>query len=498
VTVEGPPPGAQPEASTLDDRSTGARVIRGSAYRTIGYAAIVLLGLVSIPLLTRHLGVDDFGRYVAVSTLMMIITLVTDAGLTAVGIRDYAVRDAAGRRRLMQNLLGVRMVVAVVSVVTLVGALAVVGAEDVIVEGAAVGGAGVILLMLQHTFTIPLHAELRLAFATILEVLRQLLIVVGIVVLVAVDAGLVAFLGLTIPVGVVLTIITVVALRRTIDLRPRLERGEVSYLLRESVPAAAASTLSTLFYRVGVLMVSVLATPRQTGYFATSFRVVEAFVPVPNMLVSAANPALARFADKDRPRLVAAMQQLFDVCVILGIGSALAVAFMSQPAVDVIAGSEFQPAVDVLRIQSVALGATFLVVLFGGGLWILRERRALVVGNVVGVVAAAVLTAILVPTTGIKGGAAAMVAAEALMGAYLAAALVRRHPDLRPSLARLPRVALATLAAIAVWLVPVPDVLRAAIALLVFFGLLYVLGALPRELWTSFSRRGAGAAPESA
>lgn len=487
MTTEGLPPEPPPEPSSLDDPSTGARVIRGSAYRTVGYGVVLLLALVSTPLLTRHLGVVDFGRYVAVSTLMMIITLVADAGLTAVGVREYPNLGPEGRRELMRNMLGIRIVVSVAVAALLVAVLAAAGSEDVIVAGSALAGTGVVLAMIQHTFTIPLHAELRLAFATALEVLRAALVLVAIVLLIAAGAGLVPFLGVTVPVGIAVLLVTVVALRRSVELRPQL--GNARHLLRESIPAAAASTLSTLFYRVGVLMVSLLATATATGYFATSFRVVEAFVAVPPILVNAAYPALARFAATDRPRLVAAMQQLFDVSVVLGVISAIAVAFMAQPAIDVIAGEEFQPAVDVLRIQSVALGATFLVTLFSGGLWILREKRALVVGNVIGVAAAVVLTAILVPLADEQGAAAGMVAAEALLGAYLGRALLRAHPDLRPSLALVPRVALAGAAALAVWLVPLPDVPRAALAMGVLLGLLYALGALPRELWRSFGRQ---------
>lgn len=485
MTTEGLPP-TEREASSLDDPSTGARIIRGSAYRTVGFGIVLLLGLVSTLLLTRHLGVEDFGRYVTVLTLMMIVTLVADAGLTVVGVREYVNRSHSRRRALMGNLLGVRIVVAIAASAAIVGVVAAAGAEPVIVAGSAVAGAGVVVAMVQQTFVTPLHAEVRLAFATALEVLRQVLTVAGIVVLIAAGAGLVPFLALGVPAGILVALITVAALRRTIVLRPRLDRDEVRYLLRESIPAAAAGTLLTLFYRVGVLMVSVLATATATGYFATSFRVVEAFVAIPPILTGAALPALARFVETDRPRLASALHQLFDVCVLLGAISTVAVVFMAQPAIDVIGGDEFQPAVDVLRIQAVALGATFLVALFGGALWILRENRALVTGNVLGVAAALVLCAILVPIDGANGAAAGMVAAEAILGCYLGAALLRRHPDLRPSLSRLPRVLLATVAALAIWFVPLADVPRAALALALMLVLLRLLGALPRELWTAF------------
>ena len=48
--------------------------------RAGGYAVGTLLGLASAPLLIRHLGIDDFGRYVAVTSLVTIIAGFTEGG----------------------------------------------------------------------------------------------------------------------------------------------------------------------------------------------------------------------------------------------------------------------------------------------------------------------------------------------------------------------------------------------------------------------------------
>ena len=58
-----------------------------------------LLALASTPLLIRHLGFEDFGRYVAVMSLVTIIAGFTEGGLNTIALREYAARAGADRAR---------------------------------------------------------------------------------------------------------------------------------------------------------------------------------------------------------------------------------------------------------------------------------------------------------------------------------------------------------------------------------------------------------------
>jgi O-antigen/teichoic acid export membrane protein len=477
------------EPDVLDSAEAGGQVIRGGALRSSGYVLGLALGLISVPLLTRHLGVADFGRYVTVGSLIAIVTLVADAGLTTVGVREYAVRDAEGRHRLMRNLVAVRLIVAVLAAAAAVLFAVAADYDDVLVVGTALGGVGLVLTMVQLTYVIPLTAELRLGLATLLDLLRQALAVAAIVALVAAGASLLLFFVIPIPVGIAVLVATALAVRRQMALKPKVDRHEWRYLLLETLPAAAASTLASLFYRVAILMMSVIATATQTGYFAASFRVVEAFVAVPSLLVGSAYPVLSRAADTDRQRLAYAFQGLFEVCLILGAWIALALAAGAEPVIDVIAGPDFGPAVPVLQIQGLAIAATFFVALFGGTLWVVRAKRQLVIGNAVGVAAAIGLTAVLVPVADAKGAAVAMVCAEGLLAAWLGVALLRSAPELRPSLGVVPKVALALAVGAALGFAPLPDAVATVLASVAYFAVLLLLRGIPTEIWPALRRR---------
>jgi len=66
------PPASDP-VDVLDTPSAGGKVIRGGVLRGGGYVAGLALAVVGAALMTRHLGVVDWGRYVTVLSLVSIV-----------------------------------------------------------------------------------------------------------------------------------------------------------------------------------------------------------------------------------------------------------------------------------------------------------------------------------------------------------------------------------------------------------------------------------------
>src|ERR687889_1328532 len=133
---------AAPEPELLDTPHAGAVAVRGSVLRAGAYTASVLLALLSAPLLIRHLGISEFGRYVAVLSLVTIVSGLTEAGLNAIAMREYTTASAERRQRLMANLLGVRVALGVAGVLAAVAFAAVAGYGAALVAGAPPAGRG--------------------------------------------------------------------------------------------------------------------------------------------------------------------------------------------------------------------------------------------------------------------------------------------------------------------------------------------------------------------
>lgn len=467
--------------------------------RIVGYGLGALFYLVTAPFLFRHLGVEEFGGYVAVLALIGVVALVSDAGLTLVGLREYAVRDELTRGRMLDSLLALRLAAVTTGVAASCMFAVVSGYSADLVVGTALAGIGLQLLVVQQTCGVVLTSQLRFGAVTLLEVGRAALTAAGLLTLIALGAGVTSMLAVTIPVSGLLALLARHLLRGH-GLRPRFDRLEWSHLVREAIPVAIAASIGSLFYRSAVVVMSITASGAETSYFGASYRIIESLIHIPALLCATAFPILARAAEEDEDRTAFALQRLADVGLVLGTAAGLTLALAARPAILFLAGEEFEPSISVLQIQAAALPATFLVSVWATGLWAIRGQRLLAIANGVGVATAVTLSAIAGPTAGAKGVAGAMLVAEWLLAALYLVAMVRERPGLRPAVRIVPKVALAAAVGSSALLLPAPDLVRAGCAAAAYGSVIVLLRAMPADTWRAFaalrpSSRGAGPTP---
>jgi O-antigen/teichoic acid export membrane protein len=479
-----PIPQAGIPVDILDTPAAGRKVIHGGALRTIGYAGGLSLGLLSAALLTRHLGVVDWGRYVTVTSLIAIVGGLSEAGMSSIGVREYSVLVGEERDRLMKNLLGLRLVLTLLGTLIAVAFALIAGYASVMVIGTVFGGVALLLTMGQQTYAVPLTSSLRLGWVSALDFLRQASNAALVVVLVVVGAGLLAFLATPIPVAVLILVVTVALVRGALPIVPGLEWSEWIRVLRLTVAYAAASAVGTIYVSVTVVLISVIGSGRETGYYAASFRVFSVVAVIPLLLVSSAFPVLARAARDDRERLDYARRRLLDIALILGTWMALCLVLGAALAIRLIGGSIFDASVAVLRIQGLAIAATFIAVTLGFVLLSLRLHRALLVANAVALGLSITLTLVLVPGLGARGAAVASVTGEFTLAIAYAFALFRAGARPEISVRVAIGVVLATLASAALTAVPhLENLALVAAATAVYFGVLGAAGGVPSELW---------------
>lgn len=473
----------------LHTSEAGPKVIRGGVLRFGGYAAGVLLGAVASVFLLRHLGVVEFGHYVTVMSLVAIVSGVTDAGLTVVGSRELAVRAAGPERdRLVANILAVRLLLTPAGVLLATGFAWVAGYGERLVWGTLLAGAGVVLINAQASMTLPLTVELKNGRVTVAELVKQFVTVIGIVALALAGAALLPFFAVQILVGAVVLAITPLLLGRRGLVRPRLDRSELGPLVRLATPVAAAFVLGILYFRVLVIMTSLISSERETGLFATSFRILELLAGIPLLLAGVVLPVAAAAADTDEDRLTYVLQRVTEAALLGAAVLAVAVAIAAEPVIVILGGEEYRDAAPILSIQAFALIGIFLSQAFTVGLLATRLQKEIAVTSALGLASIFAFGLVLIPLADAVGAAAAGVAADLLLAVLTLVALRRTRAGRSLDFGFVPKVAAAGLAAGAVGLIPaVPALVLAVVAVVVFVLIAYALGAVPTEIGHAFT-----------
>jgi O-antigen/teichoic acid export membrane protein len=487
---------AETEGHVLTAPGAGDRAIRGGVLRVGGYGAGLTAIAVASVFLLRYLGVARFGQYTTVIAIVTIVYGITEAGLTFVAQREYVHADAARRRTLLADLLGIRLVVTPLGVVLGVAFALVAGYPDALVTGTLLAGIGIVLAVVATTVTMPLSADLRLGAITVTDLTRQLVIVAGIIALVLAGAGLVPFFAVYILAGVAALVVALAFTGRAGWVTPRFALRAWWPLLREGAPVALSTVVNVTYVRTLIILASLLATAQQTGLFATSYRISEILLGVPQLMIGAAFPILAHSHVADEQRLAYAVQRIGEAALLLGLALGLALAVGAAPIVNVLGGSAYAAAADTLRIQSAAIAGAFMTQLGTFGLIAIHRQRSLALVNALALAIVLALGLTLIPLWGANGAALAASVGEVALALAALTMLVRARPALRPDLRYVPKLLLATALGAACVLLPVPDAVATVLALTVYAVVALALRAVPAELIDALVRR-RGLAPRA-
>lgn len=491
------PSGEIPEAiadgDILASREAGGRFLRGSGIRMIAYGSGLLVGLLSTPLVTRHLGPINWGHFITVTSLIFIAAALTEGGVGNLGIREFSTGSEAERRSFMSSLLGLRIVLSLVGAAGAVTFTLLARYPSVLVEGTALACVSLLFEGVRITLSIPLTARLRLGWLALSDFTGQFVTAAFMIALVLGGASLLPFYSVAIFASLATVVLVAALVRHEISLRPSFSPTRWRSLMSDSIVYAAATTLGVIYFQIVIIAMSLLASKLQTGYFSLSFRVLNIVNGVPWLLVASAFPILARAARDDHERLRYALQRLFDGSLVVGGFFSLCMIIGAPFAVAVVGGPKFHPSVEVLQILGIGIVGTFLVATWSFALLTLQLYRELIVVNGIVVALAMGLSLILIPSEEAHGAAVVTATLEILLAGGYYAVLSYRRPELRPSLRQVPRVALAFAVAFAVAAaLPVHAVVAVIAGALVLFGSLLALRAVPEEFLQAIRLRPGG------
>ena len=469
-------------------------MIRGGAVRLVAFGLSVIFSVISSAIVYRHLGVVDTGRYVTITSLVSLCAGLTDAGLSAIGVREFATRDRPGRRTFMRDLSGLRLALSALGALIAVVFAQLAGYGEMLVGGAALAGVGMILVTLEDTYAIGLTAQLRIASVAFADLLRVFLLAVLVTVLALTHRTLLLFFAASIPAAGSAALVNAWLIRRDISLVPSVRTRQWRSLLGDTVAFSIATAIMALYFRVALILVSIISSGRQTGYFSVSFRVIEVLVSVPALLVGITFPIFAQAARDDRSRLNYAVGRVFDALWLVGLGVALALVVGAPFIVSVIAGSRFHGADTVMRIQGIALMASFVSAVWTYTLLSLHRHREILVLGLSALVLSGTLSGALAAIDGARGAAIGTSISEIVFVLMLATATYRA--GVRPGIAwrKIPRSLICASFGLATVAIPgLPDAARLVLAVAVYGGMLIVLKVIPDEILALLRLRGRSA-----
>lgn len=482
------PPPREPERHGL------ARLVAlNAAALTLGRLVNAALGLVAVGITSRYLGVGGYGTLVTVVAFTAVLTTLTDLGVWTIGARELA-RRPDETRRLMGVLFTIGIGLSVfAAAVGLTAGLAIYasGADERVREGiaililaplplaAAAAPAGAYLIALQRGYAAAVASTVASIAMTLLLVLT-----------VAFDLGFTAVVAANAAQSITFAVVILAYTLPRIRFGPRWDLPLIGDLLRWAIPLGVVYALTSFYWRIDIVLLSLMDSQRAVGIYGLAYKVVDTIYVLPAFVTLTLLPEFARLARDTRRRdelveKASAVMQVAAVPLVV-----FSVAFADE-IVAMAGGSAFDDAAVVLRILMIGVALGFLRAVFTEALiaanrqlWLMYATGLLLAVNVA-------LNLALIPVLGARGAALAFSASEAL--ALVLVVRLFRRIGTAPHPRRLPQLLLAGTAMAAVTLLkllPLPHMTHPAAAIAVLgslsFGVyayvVHALGAMPHEV----------------
>jgi O-antigen/teichoic acid export membrane protein len=349
----------------------GARLVaRNTAVQVVGDTAGKFVSLAFYVVLARALGPDGFGLFTFGLSLALLVVTPAGFGIDTIVAREIA-RDREAMHRLVWNALAMKAALGLTAVglTAAIAALGGYGGSAPLVI-ALLALAAFVELMAKTLYSVFLGLEDMRPPSTALLLQRTLTALLGIAaVLAGAGAAGVAALYLA---GVVLAF-SWTAWRVVLRARPRrwLDRAAARSLLASSLPSGINVLLSTVLFRVDMLILSLLVSTVAVGLYGAAYRLLESTLVLSYAVAVAMLPTLSRLSRSSVPSLAEAYEGALKVIALTLVPVGCVFALFAGALMDALYGAEYATAASALRLLG---GAAALYGVSHLGLYVLISQ----------------------------------------------------------------------------------------------------------------------------
>ena len=401
------------------------KIAHNTASQMIGKAISTFLGLIAIGMMTRYLGIEQFGWYITTITFLQFVGILIDFGLIPVTAQMMS-EPHFEKNKLFKNLLGYRFTTAIVflAVAPLVALLFPYPIEAKIAISFTT--VSFLAISMNQILTGFYQSKLKMHLQAISEVVGRIVLVGGLWLLIKNGSSF-------LPIMIVVTLSSVAYMIAMFVFASRETKISFGFdwqiwkaITIKMWPIAVSIIFNVIYLKGDILLLTFFGTQAEVGIYGAAYRVIDILAQTAMMIMGIMLPLLAyswsrKMKDDFRHRY----QMSFDIMMMLALPMIVGTMLLAPKIMTLIAGPEFIVAGGPLQILSLAVFGLFLGGIFGHvavainkqkqTMWIYISNAVITLGGYL----------IVIPIHGMYGAAWMTVFSEMYAGVLLF--LVIRH-----------------------------------------------------------------------
>ena len=393
---------------------TVQKIAKNTGVIIIGDIIFKLISLLVTIYLARYLGIVGFGKYNFVFAYLAFFNIITDLGLQQILVREMA-REPSSAPKLIGNAYIIRIILTVFAIALAIVVITLMSYPIDTTLYVYIAAFTLLFISFSDFYATIFQANLVMEYRVISKLAFKFI-----------SAGLVLYLIFT--GGTLTEIILVMVFSEMIKallhyyfsrkfVKPvfTIDFGLWKRLLKESFPLAFTSVIWIIYFRIDVVMLSMMKGDVAVGLYSAAYRLSEPLSLIPAALVISLFPIMSTSFKESKGNLVKVYRFGLKYILIIMLPIAVGVAFIADRTILLIYEPEFASSAIALRILvwAVLFGSVNYIML---DLLVAIDRQILNIWTMgAGAVVNVILNLILIPIMSFTGAAITTVVTNALI-----------------------------------------------------------------------------------
>jgi len=407
------------------------KIAHNTIYQVVSKTLATLLGLVTVGILTRYLGQNGFGQFTTIQAFMQFFAIAIDLGLSLVVVQMIS-EAGVDVEKTTNNIFTFRLVTAIFCLGLAPIVVIFFPYDSVIKLGVALTTFSFLFSSLNQILTGLFQKNLRMEFVSLSEVASRVVLLLGVILIVWFNWGLLPVMGFLGLGNLVSFLILLVAARTYVKIALVFDWDVWHEVWRRTWPVALSIIFNLVYFKADTLILSLLKSQSEVGIYGAAYKILEVMIQFIFVFMGLILPLYSfHWAAKNKEKFQQVLQKAWDFISIISFPMICGALFLARPIMTFVAGDEFAASALVFQILIFAVAAIYFSNIFTYAIVATHNQKKMIWGFAAVAVISLVGYLYFIPRYSYIGAAGMTVLTEVLV-LLISAILIYRETNIRP------------------------------------------------------------------
>src|SRR3989344_8679109 len=325
-----------------------------------GKIITVVLGFLTVGLLTRYLGTSGYGDFTLVFAYMSFFGVFADFGLQLAIVRELSQKSIRAEK-IYGTYFWIKLALIVASTVFALILLIFFPYSNSLKIGIVIGALAVGIGGLSGYGTAIFQSKVRLDLVTYIDILSRLVSVILIVIFIFIKLNFYYIVSTVLIGNLAAFLATIYLLKRNIKFDFKYDPKLAKKIIKWSIPIGLTSFFSLAYFKIDTIMLSVMKGSTDVGIYSLSYKILENILTLWGLYMASVYPLLAKLRGNSEQKNVLDLLKSSTLIAIFLSFFVILLGFIFAPViVNIFGGLSFEASIVPFKILLFSLPIFFI------------------------------------------------------------------------------------------------------------------------------------------